>query len=688
MLGPLNQRAAPPAAAVFDPAVEAGDRATSAVLDGLFWLASDAAVDAPLLLVADDVHWLDEPSRRWLAYLAARIEDVPAVLLTASRTGEPASDDAVWRAVRDAGAQVTPAPLSEAGAAELLGGPSAAFARACHRATGGNPFLLRELDGLLRERGVARDDAGARVVDALPPELASRGVTLRLSRLPYPGARVASAIAVLGPAATVARAAAAAGLDQQVVLDAVDRLVAAHMLDRAGLRFLHPLMRSAALELLPSARREQLHREAARLLHADGEPPETVGGHLLATAPAGDAWVVERLREAARLALARGAPDEAVRLLRRSLAEPPAGRARFEVLAELATAELGTQTVTSARRFADALQFAERPEDHVRCALGASKALSNLGRFTDAGDAVEAALRVPGLAPDVVGELESALLNNLRWDPASRPRTRPLVERIRARVAAGEPLHPLLHANIAVESLAEGVDREGTIRHSRLALADGMPGDAAHAMTFGILVSPLAMAGCEQEALRLASDAVEHSRANGWTASLTIATSGRSSVRLAVGDVPGAIVDAETSLRQSNDLVARAFAVDVLRHRVRGAWRPGCGRAAARRARACRRHALARVAVPVDPGAARRPPVPAARPDRRAGDLEAFDRWADDFGIANPAVTWPSWRSCAPASRWPLATATRRTRSRPVTSAPLASGARRRRRRTRCGRSA
>ncbi len=26
-------------------------------------------------------------------------------------------------------------------------------------------------------------------------------------------------------------------------------------------------------------------------------------------------------------------------------------------------------------------------------------------------------------------------------------------------------------------------------------------------------------------------------------------------------------------------------------------------------------------------------------------DLEAFDRWADGFGIANPAVTWPSWRS-------------------------------------------
>jgi hypothetical protein len=51
-------------------------------------------------------------------------------------------------------------PLSEPAVrelvAELLGPePDRDFVAACHRATGGNPFLLRELLGELARRGVA-----------------------------------------------------------------------------------------------------------------------------------------------------------------------------------------------------------------------------------------------------------------------------------------------------------------------------------------------------------------------------------------------------------------------------------------------------------------------------------------------------------------------------------------------------
>ena len=59
------------------------------------------------------------------------------------------------------------------------------------------------------------------------------------------------------------------------------------------------------------------------MLAAEGARSTRVGAHLLRGEPAGDPAVVVLLREAARAALADGAPQTAVRLLRRTLAEPP-----------------------------------------------------------------------------------------------------------------------------------------------------------------------------------------------------------------------------------------------------------------------------------------------------------------------------------------------------------------------------
>src|SRR5262249_9077726 len=44
-----------------------------AVLHGLYWLSANLAGLRPLLLAVDDAHWGDEPSLRWLAYLAPRL---------------------------------------------------------------------------------------------------------------------------------------------------------------------------------------------------------------------------------------------------------------------------------------------------------------------------------------------------------------------------------------------------------------------------------------------------------------------------------------------------------------------------------------------------------------------------------------------------------------------------------------
>src|SRR5215468_10192764 len=63
--------------------------------------------------------------------------------------------------------------------------------------------------------------------------------------------------------------------------------------------------------------------------------------------PAGDGWVLARLREAGRAALETGAPQAAAGLLARALAEPPPPDQRVECLREAARAE-----VTAARETA------------------------------------------------------------------------------------------------------------------------------------------------------------------------------------------------------------------------------------------------------------------------------------------------------------------------------------------------
>jgi DNA-binding CsgD family transcriptional regulator len=317
------------------------------LLHGLYWLVVNLAEESPVLLAVDDAQWADEPSLRFLGYLARRLEALPVAVLVGARTEDarPSPLDEL----RPAATRIEPPALDREGVQELLAPVDERFARACHAATGGNPFLLDELVRALRAAGVPfTADASARVGTVAPPTVA-RTVAGTLERAGPGPAALARAASILGDGAALDLAAALAGLDMSDASAAAAELVRVGLLeDATALRFRHPVLAGAVRAGLAAPERAAAHARAVELLRARGAGPERVALQLLHASPTGDQNVVDELRTAAVRAGERGAPATAAVLLRRALAEPPAPNRRAAVLVELGQAELSTGEGASA----------------------------------------------------------------------------------------------------------------------------------------------------------------------------------------------------------------------------------------------------------------------------------------------------------------------------------------------------
>lgn len=144
---------AEPAARVFAPDDDdTTNRGSFGILHGLFWLTTNLAADHPLCLSVDDLQWCDRASLRFIAYLERRLEGLGVLVATAARVDEFEIESTAILDIADDPAAVTIrlSALSEDAAMEMVRdrlGPDAErpFGAACHRATGGNPLLLREL---------------------------------------------------------------------------------------------------------------------------------------------------------------------------------------------------------------------------------------------------------------------------------------------------------------------------------------------------------------------------------------------------------------------------------------------------------------------------------------------------------------------------------------------------------------
>jgi DNA-binding CsgD family transcriptional regulator len=383
-------------------------------LHGLYWLTVNLATRGPLALVVDDVHWADASSLAWTHYLVRRMDGLPVLVLLAMRTYEPGTRSTLLEAVRaEPHAElVTPKPLTVGAVSELIeltlgASPDAAFSQAVRRATGGNPFLLRELLIVLGDDQVRPIASQAERIYAYGPEAISRAVLVRLARLPAEATPVAQALSVLGPGAHLGQLCQLARIGRAAATRAVASLVQAHILvDDAALDFVHPVVRSAIYADIPAAVRSRAHERAAHQLAATGAPPEDVAGHLLAVEASGEPWVVESLRTAARQAIGRGAPGTAVALLRRAVTEPPPPAERPATFLELARAEASTADPDAFASFAQACSEVGDGSTRAEIALEWGRALQMTGATTDASE-------VFGLGIEALGDRDAAFMDVL-----------------------------------------------------------------------------------------------------------------------------------------------------------------------------------------------------------------------------------------------------------------------------------
>src|SRR6476659_1322661 len=164
------QRAALDAAfGLADEAAPERFRIAMAVLD----LLSEAAADAPLLVVVDDAHWLDRATADVLAFVARRIESDAIVVLVAIRDGYPSVLSAAGLPERMVAA------LDDATAAALLDGSARGLSAAARirvlREAAGNPLAILELPAVAgRREGEPGPAGGVPLTDRLEHAFADR----------------------------------------------------------------------------------------------------------------------------------------------------------------------------------------------------------------------------------------------------------------------------------------------------------------------------------------------------------------------------------------------------------------------------------------------------------------------------------------------------------------------------------
>ena len=432
-----------------------------AVFVAVLELLSAAADECPLLLLVDDLQWLDRPSAAALAFLCHHLNAEAVALVIGTRDAE--------RPVIDGVELIRLQRLGDDAAAELARGAGASGAGVAERLaelSAGNPLALIQLCGELSGDQLTGADP---LIEPFPAAgWAEQAFGRRIAALDA-GSR--HALLVAAAAGTeemllVARALAVEGLEPQA-LEAAER---AGLVEISPLRleFRHPLVRSAAYHLASHGDRRAAHAALAAALIEDGRSDERAW-HLAAAAVEPDDAVAAMMEDAAGRAAARGGYATAARALERaaSLAPEPADQARLLVQGAGAAQRVGG--VAAALELLDrAAPLSASPETTAHGELLRGRIEARTGSTSRAYELmVAAAEQLEGIDP---GAAALALVESV--DPcirSGRPAAALETARRAAAIAARVEGPAALYAEIATAAALVFTGRAG--EGSRLAIA-------------------------------------------------------------------------------------------------------------------------------------------------------------------------------------------------------------------------
>lgn len=246
-------------------------------------LVADRAADSGVvLLVLDDVQWLDEASAELLHYVLRTSRRLPLLLALGARDGELGDNPGmacVLSSLRRESAlmEIELGPFTPEQVAALVGALSPASDPArVHASSGGNPLFAIEM-----ARAEATRD------DELPATLAHI-VRERLGRLPLETADVARWAAVVGPVVGVRLLSRLVALDPDGLAQALERLERHALLreascGRGDYGFAHEVARRVIYGSISEPRRQLMHRKIAEALGseagADGALAASIAHH-------------------------------------------------------------------------------------------------------------------------------------------------------------------------------------------------------------------------------------------------------------------------------------------------------------------------------------------------------------------------------------------------------------------------
>jgi len=261
---------------------EARQRALAEVLCRL---TSNPARRKTLVLVVEDLHWVDEGSQAMLNGLIEGFGGTKTLVLVNYRPeyAPPWDESPCWEAI-----ELT--PLRRDDTRELLRDlagedPSLdGLDEPIHERTGGNPFFIEEIVRELAESGHLEGERGAYRL-AKPVEQAGVPVTVqavlaaRIDRLGHDAKQLLQVASVLGKEVSAEALGRAAGLSEEEIEPALGELIEGGFLYEAELypqrllAFRHPLTREVAYGTQLTEQRTATHAAAARAL-IELNPPD------------------------------------------------------------------------------------------------------------------------------------------------------------------------------------------------------------------------------------------------------------------------------------------------------------------------------------------------------------------------------------------------------------------------------